>query len=189
VAEHENRRSFGNFFVKGSLQTKIIFQILGAMLLTSLLTVGVLALVYSLKSPRVHFYFTSAGDTQEFKLTNMLGLVLPSLVFAQTASILIGLAIGLFSSRKVAVPIYKFEKWVRQLAHGNLNISLSFRENDEMRDLTIQCNSLVDYYRQIFGEIDQASLKIESSLAAPAVVAEQVKRIRHALGKIELKQD
>ena len=188
MTEQENRRSVSNFFIKGPLQAKIIIQIVGVVLLTSLLTLGALALAYNIKSPHGHFYITN-DIMHEFKLTNMLGLILPSLIAAQAVSILIGLAIGLFSSRKVAVPVYKFEKWVHQMSHGNLNIRLSFREDEEMRDLTIQCNSLVEYYRQIFNEIDQASLKIESELNTPGIVAEQIKRIRHSLGRIEFKQD
>jgi len=50
------------------------------------------------------------------------------------------------------VPIYKFEKWVSQLKNGNLNTKISFRENEEeMNDLTVECNALAAHYRRLQG--------------------------------------
>ena len=125
-----------------------------------------------------------SNDTHEdLQIKSFLEVLLPTVAGAQIVSILIGLGIGLFSSRKTAVPIYKFEKWVQQLKSGNLNTELSFREDEEMHDLTLECNELAGYYKSIFEDLHKtvdALEKTPSSSDAALKVAE----LRKILGKV-----
>ena len=95
-------------------------------------------------------------------MTSILGTILPALITAQLASLVIAVAIGMFSSRQAAVPVYKLEKWATLIKNGRLNTHIGFRETKEMKDLTIQCNSLADTYKQIFLSIDQSLSNIAS---------------------------
>jgi signal transduction histidine kinase len=140
--------------------------------------------MYNSKAKNGAFYYMSNDSREDLQLRSILELILPSVLGAQVFSILIGLGIGMFSSRKMAVPIYKFEKWVSQLKNGNLNTRLSFRENEEMKDLTVQCNAMADYYKAIFAELDRAVKKLEPLSLNNAEVLEELKKIKSVLQKV-----
>ena len=139
------------------MQLKVIAKIVFIILITALLTTVTVSLVYNSKSQSGSFYYMSNDTKQDLELKNILEVILPSVIGAQLVTLLIGLGVGLFSSRKIAVPIYKFEKWVSQLKTGNLLTRLEFREKTEMEDLTHECNTLADFYRKKFMDIDAAS--------------------------------
>jgi methyl-accepting chemotaxis protein len=178
------RRPVRHFFIKKSMQFKIIAKILLVVSITAVITTVCLSLIYNSKSKNGTFYYMSSDSKQDLELKNVLEVILPSVVGAQLFSILIGLGIGLFSSRKMAVPIYKFEKWVSQLKNGNLNTRLSFRENEEMKDLTLQCNALAEYYRNVFQEIDAALTVLEKSSAGSPAALDQLKQMKKILQKV-----
>jgi methyl-accepting chemotaxis protein len=184
MAERNIRRPLGNFFIKRSVQLSIIARILVVVLLTSLVTTVVLALIYKLKSQGGMYYYMG-GDIDPMELHGILGLILPALVTAQLASLAIALGIGLFSSRKVAVPLYKLEKWAAQLKNGKLNTHLAFRETEEMKDLTIQCNAVADTYKHLFQNIDESLRTIEASPDKPDVVSREAAKMRGALQPLD----
>jgi methyl-accepting chemotaxis protein len=178
------RHPVRHFFIKKSMQYKIIAEILFVVLLTAIITTVSLSFMYNSKSKNGSFYYMSNDSKQDLELKNVIEVILPSVVGAQLFSIVVGLGIGLFSSRKMAVPIYKFEKWVFQLKNGNLNTKLSFRENEEMKDLTLQCNALAEYYRDVFKEIDNAVAALEKSSVGNPAVLEQLKQMKKVLQKV-----
>jgi signal transduction histidine kinase len=129
-----------------------------------------------------------SNDTkQDLELKNILEVILPSVIGAQVISMFIGLGIGLFSSRKIAVPIYKFEKWVTNLKTGNLLTRIEFREKQDMEDLTHECNTLVDFYRDKFVQINDALLKLEQHTNGDPGVNEQIASIKQTLQKVHFK--
>ena len=105
------RKPVSNFLIKRSLQIGIIFKILFVVAMTGILTTAIVTLVYNSKSQSGTFYYMSNDIMEDLELTSIIQTVLPSLVAAQCVTILIAFAVGLFSSRKIAVPIYKIEKW------------------------------------------------------------------------------
>jgi methyl-accepting chemotaxis protein len=169
------------------MQFKIIIKILFVLFLTALLTTATISMVYISKSQSGSFYYMSNDTKQDLELKNILEVILPSIIGAQIISLFIGLCIGLFSSRKIAVPIYKFEKWVLQLKEGNLLTRIEFREKEEMEDLTQECNSLATFYRTKFLEIDAAVKEIELQPSLDAKTSEKINEIRQALDKVVFK--
>lgn len=158
-----NRHFFKHFFLKKSLQFNIIGTIILIVFLTSCITTVILGIVYNTKSQGGNFYYMSNDIMQDLELTSILGIILPALITAQLVSIIIAIGIGMFSSRKAAVPVYKLEKWAMQLKDGKLNTHLGFRETKQMKDLIIQCNALADTYKHIFAEIDTAITTVSQS--------------------------
>jgi methyl-accepting chemotaxis protein len=184
MPEQNVRQPVRHFFIKKSLQYKIIVEILFIVFLTALLTTITVSLVYNAKSQNGSFYYMSTDTKKDLELKNILEVILPSVIGAQVISMVIGLGIGLFSSRKIAVPIYKFEKWVLQLKKGNLLTRLEFREKEEMEDLTHECNSLSDFYRTKFADIQGALVQLERHVADSPNAMEQVSLIRQTLNKV-----
>jgi len=186
MPQKNERQPFRHFFIKKSMQLKIIFEILFVVLLTAVITTVSLTVVYNSKSHNGSFYYMSNDIRQDLELKNILEFILPSVVAAQIFSIVIGLGIGLFSSRKMAVPIYKFEKWVSQLKNGNLNTKISFRENEEMNDLTVECNALAAYYRDVFKEIAAALAQIEKEAAGNPAAMDSIRQMKKTLEKVNV---
>jgi nitrogen fixation/metabolism regulation signal transduction histidine kinase len=101
-------------------------------------------------------------------------------------AILIAFGIGLISSRRIAVPIYKIEKWASNLKAGKLNAPLVFREDDHLNELTTQCNNVTDFYKNIFTDIRQHTENIENRSNDPVTVDKEIKALRKILDNIEL---
>ena len=181
-----SRKPIRNFLIKRSLQIGIIFQILFVVVLTSVVTCVILGIVYNSKSQHGSFYYMSNDVMQDLQLTSILGIVLPALVAAQAVSLVIAFGIGLFSSRKVAVPIYKIEKWAGQLRTGNLNTRLAFREKEQKMtaDMTRECNGVVEYYRAVFSEINAATEAMDADVADGANVRKRLDSIKTTLTKV-----
>ncbi len=184
MPQRNERRPVRNFFIKKSLQLKIIFRILLVVLLSAVITTAALTVLYDSKSRNGSFYYMSNDTRQDLELKNILEFILPSVVAAQVFSIVIGLGIGLFSSRKMAVPIYKFEKWVTQLRNGNLNTKISFREDEEMKELTEECNAMAEHYRLVFKKIHEELALIEQGAAGNKEIMERVGQMKKELEKV-----
>ncbi|MBD3393483.1 MAG: hypothetical protein GF418_15210 [Chitinivibrionales bacterium] len=185
MAEKTLRKPVSNFFIKKSIQLNIIGKILLVMLISVLVMTVLLAWIYNAKSQAGSFYYMSNNIMEDLKLQSILGLVLPPLFAAQIVSLLIGIGIGLFSSRKVAVPLYKIEKWASALTAGQLKTRLAFREDRQMQDLTRQCNLMAETYRDIFARIDKSVRAIESSSSDDKKVAVEAIKIREILEKVQ----
>ena len=178
------RQPVRHFFIKRTMQLNLIFKILLVVFLSAVIATATLTVLYNSKAHGGSFYYMSNDMRQDLELKNILEFVLPSVIGAQLFSIVIGLGIGLFSSRKMAVPIYKFEKWVSQLKSGNLNTKISFRETEEMKDLTVECNAMAGYYQDLFREISASIDELEKSAAGNPAAMEQVKQVKTALEKV-----
>ncbi len=186
MSDKSARKPISNFLIKRSLQTGIILQIFFVTILTSVITCAILALFYLDKSREGSFYYMSNDVMQDLELTSVLGIILPALITAQLVSLVIAFAIGLFSSRKVAVPIYKIEKWATQLRAGNLNTKLVFRERERKTtsELTRECNGVSDFYKAIFSEIDAATEGMDADVGNSTAVRKNVDTIKKALGRV-----
>jgi methyl-accepting chemotaxis protein len=150
------------------------------------LTTGLLMLLYNIKSKEGSFYYMSNDVMQDLELKNIIGIVMPSIVIVEIIAILIAFGIGIISSRKIAVPIFKIEKWASRLKAGKLNTTLAFREEDHLNELTTQCNSVTDFYKTIFEEIRQHTDSIVNKPDDLIGVTKEAKALQQILSRIEL---
>jgi methyl-accepting chemotaxis protein len=186
VTRPTSRKPIRNFLIKRSMQAKIILTIFGLVILTSLLTVAILAWLYNVKSQAGSFYYMSNDVMQDLELTSILGVVLPAIAAAQLVSLVIAFAIGLFSSRKAAVPVYKIEKWAGQLRSGNLNTLLAFRDQDDLKELELQCNGVTDFYRGVLSEVHEVLESLEREGAQSEELSAHAEKLKKALRKVVL---
>jgi signal transduction histidine kinase len=98
----------------------------------------------------------------------------------------VAFVIGMFSSRKIAVPLYKVEKWAYRLRNGKLNSELAFREEDRLEDLTSQCNGVTEFFRKTFLEIQELTSSIEQNPENTALVKYRIAAIKRVLEKVEM---
>lgn len=149
-----SRKPIGNFFIKKSLQIRLILKVVIAALLSTLFSSGSLILVYYIKYQTVIVYQLDKLS-QELNREHIIYLILPTLMVSATASLLVSLGVGLYSSRKYAVPIYKLEQWATLLRVGKMSATLRFREKEEMKELSDSCNQLASELRSHFSEIQK----------------------------------
>jgi len=143
------RRPIGNFFVKKSLQLRLIFNIVGVVMLTTVVSCFSVLAVYYMKYKVVVVY---SLDKTTLNLTsqNILYILLPVLLVSALLNFLLALGIGFYASRKYAIPIFKLEQWASLLLQGKLTAVLHFREKEEMIELTSKCNHLTNFFLQHF---------------------------------------
>jgi methyl-accepting chemotaxis protein len=186
VTDKHLRHPLKNFFVKKSIQINIIWKIIVTVIISASLTTGLIMFLYNLKSSEGSFYYMSNDMMQDLELKNIIGIVLPSIIVVEIIAILIAFGIGLISSRKIAVPIFKIEKWASKLKTGKLNTTLAFREEDHLNELTTQCNSVTDFYKTIFEEIRQHTETIANKTNDPVSVSNEAKALQQILNRIEM---
>ena len=173
------RQPVKNFFIKKSIQIKVIAKILFIILATALLTTVTVSLVYNSKSQSGSFYYMSNDTKQDLELKNILEVILPSVIGAQLVTLLIGLGIGLFSSRKIAVPIYKFEKSITIAdlrGHARLQewnaLKSQFRSRC-MRISPADWQRLNDFAAQKNAEYKKFLEKVESVILSKNILLEE----------------
>jgi len=143
------RKPIGNFFVKKALQLRLIFNIVGVVMLTTVVScISVLA-VYYLSYSSLLFY-SMDKTTDALAKQNIFSILLPVLGVSVLANLLIALGIGFYASRKYAIPIFKLEQWASLLLQGKMTAILHFREKEEMNELTSKCNEVANFFRQHF---------------------------------------
>jgi methyl-accepting chemotaxis protein len=186
MQEIHSRRRIKNFFIKKSIQFRMTAGIFSIVLFVGLLTTGLLAFIYNMKSQQGSFYYMSNDVMQDLELTSVLGIILPPIIAVEIIAVFISFVIGLVSSRAIAVPLYKIEKWAVRLKNGKLNTTLAFREEKAMKDLTIQCNAVTDFFRSLCIDIREHVDAIAHKPNDVPLVVLRAQRIKELLDKVEL---
>ena len=175
MSDKTHRKPIGNFFIKKSLQLRLITKIVIAALVSTLVSSGSLILVYYLKYQTVIVYQLDKLS-QELNREHIVFLILPTLLVSALVAIFVSFCIGLYSSRKYAVPIYKLEQWATLLRSGKMSALLRFREKEEMKELSDKCNQLATEMRDRFIDIRKQArlLKGKDSTSEHAAELEKI---------------
>jgi hypothetical protein len=174
------RKPLGNFFVKKALQIRLIVKIVIAVIVATLISSGTLLLVYYMTYKNLLLYQMDrmANLTKE----NIIFIILPSLLISAFVNFLMAFGIGLYSSRKYAVPVYKLENWARLLKEGRITAKIQFREKEELRELADQCNTLSGDLLMKLTEIK----KQVDTLAGAGKDGEALRKTREILSTFDL---
>ena len=155
---------------------KIVFTVLFATVISS----GTLLLVYYLKYKSVLLY--QMDQMTNLTKENIIFIILPSLLISALVNFILAGGIGLYSSRKYAVPIYKLEHWARLLREGKITAKIRFREKEEMKELTDYCNDLsMDLLKKLLEIKKQVGL-----IKNPGNSSEELQKIQQVLSTFEL---
>jgi nitrogen fixation/metabolism regulation signal transduction histidine kinase len=97
--------------------------------------------------------------------------------------ILIGL-LGIYITHKVAGPVYKMTRLLKQVGDGNLHVDARLRKGDELRNFFETFTRMVGGLREIekrqLAEVDVALAELDGGSKDAAVVA--LRRLRDAIG-------
>lgn len=183
MSQQFTRKPVANFFIKKNLQIRLIKKIVFAVLISTLVCVATLLLMYLAKYKSAVFYQVTLdiGATIGNR-ENIISIILPSLLISSFVNIIIAVFIGFYASRKYAVPIFKLESWAILLQKGHINAKLQFREQDEMRDLTNNCNQLSDELCDKFKKIKAHIEELENENCK----SESINKIRTILDALQI---
>jgi methyl-accepting chemotaxis protein len=175
------RKPFKNFFIKKKLQMSLIIRIVFAVMVATVICLGTLVAVYYFKFHSILLYQMNEV-TLDLKKENILYLLLPSLLISLLVNFAMAVFIGLYASRKYAVPIFKLEQWAALLASGNLTAKINFRERTQMQELTQSCNAASETLRTRFAQIKKHVINLKELDKGES----QVKEIEAILEELEL---
>lgn len=174
------RRPIGNFFIKRELQLRLIAKIVLTVLITTVICVASLLFVFYLRYKTILLYQMSIEG--ELSKEHIVDVLLPSLLISGIVNILLGIGVGLYASRKYAVPIYKLEQWAMLLKNGHLTAKLRFREKEEMKELSDHCNLLGEEMRSRFARVGELVGRLREKVDG----TEEIDEIEKALADLEL---
>lgn len=178
-----HRKYIGNFFIKRSLQIRLIMKIVTAAILATIICSCTLLLVYYLKYNSVLLY--QMDQLTNLTKENIIFIILPSLLISSLVNFIIAVCLGLYASRKYAVPIYKLEQWARMIRQGRISAKIQFREREEMKELSDDCNNLTKDLREKFVMIKQQTMLLKDK----AKDSPEVQNIEKVLSTLQLEAD
>lgn len=116
------------YFVRGSLQPRLIFKTL--VLVLVLIVIGGLVF-YLLANKQLSWEYYRAHST----LRQVMDLLLPWLIAANVLGLAITMTLALFASHSVAGPLYRLEQELHRIAEGDLTLRTGIRPGDDPKEL------------------------------------------------------
>jgi methyl-accepting chemotaxis protein len=146
------RKPIGNFFIKKDLQIRLILKIVLSVILATAVFAATLLLTYYISYRDAAFYQVTLqrGAPEIGDRLEIVSILLPSMLISAVVNVFLAICVGLYASRKYAVPIFKLERWAGLLNAGDMTAKLRFREKDEMKELSESCNRLSEDLRGKF---------------------------------------
>jgi methyl-accepting chemotaxis protein len=174
------RKPIGNFFIKRSMQVELIGRIVAAMVVSAVLSACIIVSVYYLEHRSILLY--QLHESGSLTKQSIFNFILPSLLISIVINIAIAFFVGMYASRKSAVPVYKLEQWAQRLKEGKFNTRLRFREQRVMSDLSIQFNDLTDSMRALLTD----TRSFLETMTPTDKDAERLKKIRTMFATLDL---
>lgn len=183
MERYQNRRR--NYYIKKEFQRNFILKFCALVILGGLIS-G--AIVYVMSSSTV----TTTFENSRLTIKSTADFILPALLLSSAIAVaLIGIAtivITLFTSHKIAGPLYRMEKDVNEVAAGNLGMNFHLRSTDELKPLAVsldmmvhQLKARVESIRNGISELD--ALIGRSETGKNADVMNKLKEIESVLNK------
>lgn len=170
-----------NFFVKKDYQAKFILKFCLIILVGSIISTG-LVLLFSLGT------LTSSFDHSRLVVTNTATAILPTVILTNIVTLILisvaTIAVVLFISHKIAGPLFRFEKELKEIGEGDLTKSIRLRKNDQITDMAENLNTMTANLHEkvlaIQTGVTQA-LESASKQNAPQGLIEELKNLQKSI--------
>ncbi len=147
-----HRRKLVNFSIKRQMQVRLFLSVLSI----AMAGIGLMALIFYFYS-----YREINGSYRQFHIQaqNFLDYLLPAVVLSLVAAILFAAGITVFFPHKIAGPLYRIEKELKnKVSEGDFTVRFTIRKGDEVTDLPETVNLLLDKLRH---RIEKAKVPAE----------------------------
>jgi methyl-accepting chemotaxis protein len=168
------RHPIRNFIILPELQWPYIIRLLAVVNLAGVvMATSICALFYFRYSGgdgATGSDMVNAGLMEVMVEENLMDVVVPAFVIADLVSLAIGMAVSLYFSRKISIPIYRINKWAEVVTSGDLTFRLKFRPGDDLQSLESACNRVADTYGKVIDDlrrqITEANLPLSAQMAS-----------------------
>jgi len=170
-----------HFFVKKSYQFKFILKFCLIVLAGSILSTG-LVLLFSRGT------LTSSFENSRLVVTNTASAILPLVIVTNIVTIgvitIATIVVVLFISHKIAGPLFRFEKELKEIGEGDLTKLIKLRKNDQITDMAEDLNIMTANLREkVLAIQDGVTQLLESASErnAPRGLIEDLEKLRERI--------
>lgn len=168
-----------NYYIGKKFQKKFIMKFCALIIMGSFIS-G--AIIYLMSKATV----TTIFENSRLTIKSTADFILPAVVLSSAVMIiLIGLAtiaVTLFTSHRIAGPLYRIEKDVDDVAAGNLKKTFNLRTTDEMKSIAASLDAMVRSLRSNVVAVKNIAAEL-ASLPANDQVKEKMKKLKEELEK------
>jgi len=175
----DNLKRRRNYYIDKEFQGKFILKFCSLILMGSLISGTI---IYGMSRATV----TTAFVNSKLTIKSTADFMLPAVLLSSAVMILmIGIAtiaITLFTSHRIAGPLYRIEKDIDEITSGNLNIVFNLRHGDEIKPIAASLNLMAGSLKEKILAVKQAIIQLESEIdRSPNPASENIKnRIKSA---------
>lgn len=180
----EDTRSFVdrkklNLAVKREFQRWLLRQVLIAVAVSAVL--AAIILYFYARQEVINSFFDA-----HVKIRRVSDLLLPVVCAGSAVSLVVGLFLSLFLPQKIAGPIYRIEKGLKEIATGDLTVVIKLRDNDTLQDFAESVNQTTAALR---GQVHQAKtgcMALEQAIldGDPAKISELLQKQKELITKL-----
>ncbi len=175
-----------HYFIKRKFQSIFIIKFCALVLLGSLISTGII------------YYITKGTVTTSFEnlrlvIKSTADYILPAVLIATgIVAIVISIAtifLTLYTSHKIAGPLYRIEKELEKLEEGDLTVSIKLRSGDEIQYLAEKLNASISNIRNSLSDLKKEFYDLERLFqedgAKNTKIKEQLEKIRKTLKNLK----
>jgi len=155
-----------NYFIDKGFQTRFIIKFCVIVIVASLL-VGFLVIYLCRDSTSVTIENTRVLVKQMSDF--MFPIIFQTLIIVTVFSALSVIVLTLFTSHKIAGPLYRIKKEIELLKEGNLSPNFKIRKTDQLRELANSLSDLADVLREKHKSLKDKLLQLKDTLNAPQI--------------------
>ena len=175
-ANLKNRRS--NYFIDKRFQSDFIFKFC-ILVITGSFISGLIIYLMSKST------LTTAFDNSRLTIKSTADFILPAVLLASTIVIvLIGLAtvwVTIFTSHRIAGPLYRMTKDIEEVAGGNLKTRFSLRNHDELKRLAVSFDKMTESLRESIASIKETVAQLDKK--APQELGPELDKLKRTVNK------
>jgi methyl-accepting chemotaxis protein len=172
-AGHIKRRQY---FIQKDFQSKFILKFCIILLIGIIISVGLLFL-FSKNT------LTSSFEQSRLVIKNTADAILPGVflshLIALVIIILLTIVITLLVSHKLAGPLFRFEKELKEIGNGDLSKVVKVRKKDQIKAMADSLNQMRANLQNKILDIKEEVEQIIESTAGKEIPADLVKRLDH----------
>ena len=177
-----------DYFINRTFQSEFILKFCGLVILGSAAFGVILFLFYK-------HTLTTSFENSRLIIKSTADYIFPGLLFGGIiTAVITALAAGavvMLMTHRIAGPMYRFEKYIKEIGSGMLNSNLKIRKKDQFQNMADSLNNMTKDLKFGLGEVNEVSDKLDKlieelsmSSGREILLREDIKRI-----VIELKKD
>jgi methyl-accepting chemotaxis protein len=177
-----------NYFINKTFQSEFILKFCGLVILGSVLF-GIILYMFSKNA------LTTSFENSRLVIKSTADYIFPGLLFGGIiTAVITALAAGavvILMTHRIVGPMYRFEKYIKEIGSGRLNSDLKIRKKDQFQNMADSLNNMTKDLKLGLGEVNEVSDKLDKlieelsmSSSRDILLREDIKRI-----VIELKKD